>query len=60
MNNCTICHQPIVLIPSASVRAARHGGLAQDYTNLFTSHPSCFMDKYRRDTSALMARLRGE
>ena len=54
--NCTICNKPIVLVPSAAERAAKHGGKPSDYTKLFTTHPQCHIDQYRRDTSALIAR----
>ena len=58
--NCTICAKPVILIPSAAERAAKHGGKASDYTKLFTSHPQCFIEKRERETSELMARIREE
>ena len=55
--NCTICKKPVILIPSATERAAKHGGKASDYTKLFTSHPQCFIEKRERETRELMARI---
>jgi hypothetical protein len=54
--NCTICGKPIVLIPSASERARKHGGTAESYTRLFTEHAQCTIDKRNRETSELIAR----
>lgn len=53
--NCTLCGAPIVLVPSAQERAVKYGGTANDYTRLFTSHSSCFLEKRNRDTSAAFA-----
>lgn len=49
--NCTICKKPIVLVPSASERAAKDvtGKTAAYYTSLFTAHPDCILRK--RDTN---------
>lgn len=55
--NCTICNQPIVLVPSAAERAARHGGKPADYTALFTTHAKCAVDQREADTLALIRRL---
>jgi hypothetical protein len=55
---CTICERVITLIPSASERAAKFGGKASDYTNLFRQHPACIIRKRNEETSALMARIR--
>lgn len=41
MANCTICHKPVVLVPSATERAAKFGGRPSDYTRLFTTHADC-------------------
>jgi hypothetical protein len=57
---CTICHKPITLSPSAKERAERHGGSPSDYTNIFTTHSQCELDKRKADTSALMAKKREE
>ena len=55
--NCTICHEPVTLIPSAVERAKRYGGKPSDYTNLFTSHPECFIAKRSQESIDLMRRL---
>lgn len=56
--NCTICKKPVVLIPSATERAKKHGGKPSDYTALFTEHAECLIEKRSRESSELMARLR--
>lgn len=45
--NCTICHQPIKLVPSAAARAAKDvtGKSAAYYTSLFTEHSDCTIAK---------------
>lgn len=50
--NCTICHKPIILVPSAAERAAKDvtGKTAAYYTSLFTEHAECSLAK--RDHSA--------
>jgi hypothetical protein len=58
--NCTVCKKPIVLVPSASERAAKFGGKPADYTALFTSHPDCAIRKYHDDSVALMRRIVAE
>lgn len=58
MKNCTICRKPIVLVPSAAERAAKYGKTAAYYTDLFTEHASCTLEKRAADTSALMRRLK--
>ena len=57
MAACTICGLPIVLVPSASERAAKFGGKPSDYTRLFTAHGQCVVNKREEDTRALMQRL---
>ncbi len=57
MANCEICHKPVVLIPSAQERAAKHGGAARDYIRLFDTHASCFIEKRKQDTLALIRRI---
>lgn len=42
---CTICHKPIVLVPSARQRAERYGGVPEDYTRLFTAHAKCQVEE---------------
>jgi len=56
--NCTICGKPIVLVPSATERAAKYGGKPSDYTKLFTTHSECSIAKRERETVELMRRLR--
>lgn len=60
--NCTICHKPIVLVPSAAERAAKDtaGNPASYYTKLFTTHTDCELARRGEQTSALMQRLRQE
>jgi hypothetical protein len=53
--NCTICHKPVVLVPSATERAKRYGGTPSD-TRLFPAHSACELAKRAADTSELMAR----
>lgn len=59
--NCTICHKPIVLVPTAAERAAKDvtGKSAAYYTGLFTEHSECILAKRKADTSALLARTKG-
>ena len=54
--NCTICSKPIKLVPSAKERAARDatGKSAAYYTNMFTEHAQCVIDKRERETLELM------
>jgi len=56
--NCTECKKPIILVPSAAERAKRSGGVAADYTALFTTHPVCALNKRSADTAQLMKRIR--
>lgn len=57
--NCTICGQPIILVPSASERAAKDvtGKPAAYYTSLFRQHSDCLLAKRAEDTAALMRKL---
>lgn len=54
--NCTLCHKPIVLVPSARERAARYGGTPAHYTRLFQQHPECLIAKREREATELMRR----
>lgn len=54
--NCTICGEPIVLVPSANERAKKFGGLSSDYTALFTEHAKCAIKKRTEDTLELVRR----
>lgn len=56
--NCTICHKPIVLVPSASERAAKRGNTPAFYTGLFTEHSACTLKKRADDMSAFLAARR--
>ena len=47
--NCTICHKPIVLSPSASERAAKYGGSPSDYIKLFDTHADCLISKRSKE-----------
>jgi hypothetical protein len=55
--NCSICNKPIVLVPSATERAAKYGGKPSDYTKLFTAHSTCQVEKRKAEAVALMRRL---
>ncbi|MFN7882788.1 MAG: hypothetical protein ACK5PF_07215 [bacterium] len=57
--NCSICHKPIVLSPSAAERAAKDvtGRPASFYTGLFREHTECQLAKRQQETSDLMRRL---
>ena len=56
--NCTICGEPIVLVPSAQQRAERFGGLPSHYTKLFTAHGACQVKKREEDTLRLLKKQR--
>lgn len=56
--NCRICNKPVVLVPSATERAAKFGGEPADYTALFTTHSKCQLAKREQDTLALIRRLK--
>ena len=58
--NCTHCGKSIVLIPSATERAKKHGGKANDYTALFTMHSECLIEKRNNEALALMRKYKGE
>ena len=58
--NCTICGKPVILSPSAQQRSEKHGEPASHYTNLFTTHAECELDKRKKETSDLMSRKRQE
>lgn len=57
---CKICNKPIVLVPSASERAARYGGKPSHYAKLFTEHAECTVAKRERETVELMRRINGD
>lgn len=56
--NCTICNNPIVLVPSAAERARKDvtGKSAAYYTSLFTTHAKCAVEKREAETVELMRR----
>lgn len=56
--NCTHCHKPIVLVPSATERAAKTGYPEKYYRNLFTMHAECQLKLRAESTSELMRRLK--
>lgn len=57
--DCTICHRPIVLVPSAHERARKYGDHpAAFYTSLFTTHSTCFVEKRSAESVELMRRQR--
>lgn len=56
--NCTVCHKPIILVPSAAERARQDvtGKSASYYTRLFTTHAECAIAQRESDTRALIQR----
>ena len=54
--DCTICHKPIVLVPSAQERAKKSGGKPSDYTKLFTTHSACTIAKRNAEMTELIRR----
>ena len=53
---CNLCGKPVVLVPSATERAAKYGGKPSDYTRLFPQHAACAVAKREQETRALMQR----
>ena len=45
---CTHCHEEVVLVPSATERAAKYGGTPEFYTKLFPMHNKCIMELRRQ------------
>jgi len=45
---CSYCKKPVILIPSASERARKFGGVAEDYIRLFPNHTSCVLEARRK------------
>ena len=41
LKKCNHCGEAIKLTPTATERAARYGGTAKSYTELFTTHSVC-------------------
>ena len=55
--NCTICGNPIVLVPSADERARKYGGSARFYRDLFSEHVDCALKKRNEETLALIRKM---
>ena len=58
--NCTLCHKPVVLHPTAAQRAERFGGVPRDYIVLFPRHAECELKKREQDTEELLQRLNSD
>lgn len=54
MRNCTICNEPIILVPSAKERAEKYGKTPKYYTDLFRQHDNCIVAKRNQETIELM------
>jgi hypothetical protein len=57
--NCTICHKPIKLIPSAAHRASVDNDPSHNaayYTKLFPTHAACEIEKREAGTRELIKR----
>lgn len=54
---CSICNKEIILVPSAIERAKKFGGRPSDYTKLFTTHASCFIEKRSNESVLLMRQI---
>ena len=60
MAKCTICGKEIVLVPSATERAAKYGGKPSDYTKLFTTHSECQVKQRSQASTDLMRKIVAE
>ena len=58
--NCTLCHKPVVLHPTAAQRAERYGGTPRDYTILFPRHADCELKAREQGTRELVKRLNSD
>jgi len=58
--NCTLCHKPVVLHPTAAQRAERYGGTPRDYTILFPRHADCELKAREQATQELIQRLNSD
>jgi hypothetical protein len=56
--NCTICHQPIELVPSTEERARKTGKTPSFYRRLFTEHADCTLRKRAQGTLDLVREIR--
>lgn len=52
---CVHCHEEVVLVPSATERAAKYGGTPEFYTKLFTMHNKCIMELRRASMSKALS-----
>lgn len=52
--NCTICGKKIVLVPSAQERSKKYGMPPSHYTNLFTTHSDCLVQKRNQEATKLL------
>jgi len=55
--NCTICHKPIVLVPSAAERARKSGESPNFYLDLFRQHARCIVEKREAETVELLRKI---
>ena len=55
-HSCTLCGQPITLVPSAEERSRKTGYPADFFRRLFTQHSACTLRKRAEDTRALIQR----
>ena len=55
---CTICGEPIVLVPSAQERARKYGGTPAYYTSLFTTHSHCTIKQRSEQAKENMRKAR--
>ena len=57
-HTCTLCGQPITLVPSAEERSRKTGLPADFFRRLFTQHSACSLAKRKQDTLDLIRRTR--
>ena len=57
-HTCTLCGQPITLVPSAEERSRKTGQPADFFRRLFTEHSACALAKRNQDTLDLIRRVR--
>lgn len=55
--DCTICHKPVILVPSARAKARATGQPASYFTRLNREHTECAIAKRDDETLALMRRI---
>ena len=58
--NCTLCHKPVVLHPTAAQRAERYGGTPRDYTLLFPNHADCVVKAREQEAIDLLRSLNSD